>query len=149
MANSKEWKLTNEMDGFKEEKIDFGEYESSFRRWLVSQLDSEKMTFQEARSRFKIGSKDYISIMKRWQERYSEEFHLSLQAMSSKERADNKELDNRIKELEKQLELAQMKNVALNTMIDIAETDYKLQIRKKSGLKRFMLSCSRGGSFTT
>ena len=56
--------------------------------------------------------------------------------MSSKERADNSKLDQRIKALEKQLELAQLKNVALNTMIDIAEKDYKLSIRKKSGPKQ-------------
>ena len=52
--------------------------------------------------------------------------------MSSKERVDNTSLEKRIKELERQLELAQMKNVGLNTMIDIAEQDYKLEIRKKS-----------------
>lgn len=56
--------------------------------------------------------------------------------MSSKDRTDNKKLEQRIKELEKQLELAQMKNVAINTMIDIAEKDYKLEIRKKSGPKQ-------------
>lgn len=56
--------------------------------------------------------------------------------MSSKDRADNGELEKRIKELENQLKLAQMKNVALNTMIDIAEKDYKLAIRKKSGPKQ-------------
>ena len=56
--------------------------------------------------------------------------------MSSKDRADNTELEKRIEELEKQLELSRMKNVALNTMIDIAEQDYKLSIRKKSGPKQ-------------
>ena len=56
--------------------------------------------------------------------------------MSAKERTDHKAQEKRIKELEKQLELAQMKNVALNTMIDIAENDYKLKIRKKSGPKQ-------------
>lgn len=136
MEKPKEWKLTNQMDGFKDEKVDYGQYEPSFRRWLVSQLDSGKMTFQEARDRFKITSKDYLRIFRKWQELYSEELHLSLQSMSSKDRADNKKLEDRIKDLEKQLELAQMKNVALNTMIDIAETDYKLQIRKKSGPKQ-------------
>ena len=53
--------------------------------------------------------------------------------MSVQERTDVKALEKRIKELEKQLELAQMKVVALNTVIDIAEKNYKLEIRKKSG----------------
>ena len=94
------------------------------------------MSSQEARDRFQLCTTEYKKIIKRWQERYSDELHLSLQAMSSKERADNKALEKRIKELEKQLELAQMKNVGLNTMIDIAEQDYKLEIRKKSGPKQ-------------
>jgi transposase len=75
-------------------------------------------------------------VFKRWQELYSDELHLSLKTMSSKDRADNSKLEKRIEELEKQLKLAQMKNVALNAMIDIAEKDYKLAIRKKSGPKQ-------------
>jgi predicted RND superfamily exporter protein len=94
------------------------------------------MSFQEARDRFGLSPNYYTVILKRWQEKYSDQLHLSLSLMTSKERADNKALEKRIKELEKQLELAQMKNVGLNTMIDIAEQDYKLEIRKKSGPKQ-------------
>ena len=102
----------------------------------MSELDAESMSMHEARDRFHLNSKEYKKIIKKWQDRYSEELHLSLQVMSSKDRTDNKKLEQRIKELEKQLELAQMKNVAINTMIDIAEKDYKLEIRKKSGPKQ-------------
>jgi predicted RNase H-like nuclease (RuvC/YqgF family) len=94
------------------------------------------MTYQEARERFSLSIWDYKKIIKRWQERYSNEIHLSLRAMSAKERTDVKALEKRIKELEGQLERAQMKNVGLETMIDIAENDYKLEIRKKSGPKQ-------------
>ena len=128
--------LADNMDGFKPEIIDYRNYEISFRRWLVSQIDSGKMSSEEARERFKLSPTEYKKIIKRWQERYSDELHISLQAMSSKERSSNSELEKRINELEKQLEFAQMKNVALNTMIDIAEQEYKLVIRKKSGPKQ-------------
>jgi tetrahydromethanopterin S-methyltransferase subunit G len=94
------------------------------------------MSMQDARDRFHLNPTEYKRIIKRWQERYSDELHLSLQAMTTKDRADNNKLEKRIKDLEKQLEMAQMKNVALNTMIDIAENDYKLEIRKKSGPKQ-------------
>ncbi|MCY1722307.1 hypothetical protein OU798_18275 [Prolixibacteraceae bacterium Z1-6] len=136
MKKGKEAMLTDSMNGFKEKKINYNDYEVSFRRWLISMIDSEKISIQEARNRFQLSPTEYKKIIKRWQERYSDELHLSLQAMSSKARADNKKLEQRIKELEKQLDLAQMKNVALNTMIDIAENDYKLEIRKKSGPKQ-------------
>lgn len=135
MKKGKEAMLSDHMEGFQEKSINYNAYEVSFRRWLVGQIDAEKMSFQQARDRFDLGSQ-YRRIIRNWQERYSDDIHLSLQAMSGKERTDVKALEKRIKELEKQLELAKMKNVGLNTMIDIAEQDYKLEIRKKSGPKQ-------------
>lgn len=136
MKKGKEAMLTDYMDGFKEKKVNYSDYELSFRRWLISMIDSEKISLQEARDRFHLSPVEYTKIIKRWQGRYSDEIHLSLRAMSAKERTDVKALEKRVRELEKQLERAQMKNVALNTMIDIAENDYKLEIRKKSGPKQ-------------
>ena len=127
--------LTENMEGFHQEQIDLRKYEPSFRRWLVGEIESGRMSWQEARSRFKLPHR-FDKIYKNWQPRYSDQIHLSLRVMSAKERTDIKALEKQIKELEKQLELAQMKNVGLNTMIDIAEQDYKLEIRKKSGPKQ-------------
>jgi len=90
------------------------------------------MSWQEARSRFNLPHR-FDTIYKYWQEKYSEDIVLTLPLMSAKDRTNNQELEKRVKDLEKQLELAQMKIVALNTVIDIAEKDYKLEIRKKSG----------------
>lgn len=127
--------LSDNMEGFHQEKEDFSRYETSFRRWLVLEIDSGRMSVSEAREVFKLPRR-FDKTYKHWQGKYSDEIHLSLQAMSAKERTNYKAQEKRIKELEKQLELAQMKNVALNTMIDIAENDYKLKIRKKSGPKQ-------------
>jgi hypothetical protein len=127
--------LSDSMEGFRQLKEDYSKYEPSFRRWLISELDSGRMSVAEAREKFKL-PRHFGQTYREWQVKYSDEIHLSLRSMSSQERADNKKLEQRIKELEKQLELAQMKNVALNTMIDIAESDYKLEIRKKSGPKQ-------------
>lgn len=127
--------LSDNMEGFNQEKEDYSKHEPSFRRWLVLEIDSGRMSIAEAREAFKL-PRHFGQTYKEWQVKYSDEIHLSLQAMSAKERTDHKAQEKRIKELEKQLELAQMKNVALNTMIDIAENDYKLKIRKKSGPKQ-------------
>ncbi len=127
--------LSDNMEGFLQEKVDYSLYETSFRRWLVAEIDSGRMSVKESQIKFKL-PKRFNSTYRIWQKKYSDEIHLSLQTMSSKDRTDNQKLEQRIKELEKQLELAQMKNVAINTMIDIAEKDYKLVIRKKSGPKQ-------------
>lgn len=47
-----------------------------------------------------------------------------------------KELEAKVQKLESQLEYEQFRTLALNTMIDIAERDLKISIRKKAGAKR-------------
>jgi hypothetical protein len=127
--------LTDTMEGFTQEKLDLGKYETSFRRWLVCEIESGRMSWQEARAKFHLPY-HFDVLYKNWQQKYSEQIVLTLPLMSAQERTDNRELEKRIKELEKQLEHAQMKVVALNTVIDIAEKSYKLEIRKKYGPKQ-------------
>jgi hypothetical protein len=127
--------LTNTMEGFKQEKVDYSKYETSFRRWLVQEIESGRISWQDARSKFQMPYR-FDTIYKEWQKRYSEEIIVSLPLMSAKDRTDSKKLEERIKQLEKELELAQMKVVAVNMMVDIAEKEYKLDIRKKYGPKQ-------------
>jgi hypothetical protein len=84
MKKGKEAMLTDHMDGFQEKKINYKDYEVSFRRWLVSEIDSERMSMQEARDRFSLPKRDYKMLIRRWQNRYSDTIHLSLRAMSAK-----------------------------------------------------------------
>ena len=48
---------------------------------------------------------------------------------------ENEGLKKRVKELEDRLRYAELQNLALNTMIDIAE-EQGIRIRKKSGAKQ-------------
>ena len=47
-----------------------------------------------------------------------------------------KELQVRVRELEKELHLAKLKAEMLETIIDLAEEQFNLDIRKKSGAKQ-------------
>lgn len=127
--------LSDNMEGFKQEKVDYSKFETSFRRWLVQEIESGRMSWQDARNKFQMPHRFDI-VYKEWQKKYSEEILVSLPLMSAKDKTDNKKLEERIKQLEKELELAQMKVTAYNIMIDIAEKDYKLEIRKKYGPKQ-------------
>jgi len=127
--------LTDNMEGFKQSEVDYRKYETSFRRWLVQEIESQRMSWQEARTRFDLPY-HFERRYKEWQLKYSQEIILSLPLMTAKDRLDIKTLEARNKELEKQLELAQMRLTAVNTMVDIAEKEYKLEIRKKSGPKQ-------------
>lgn len=110
--------------------------QEAFRRWLVREIVSGRMTQTQAINRFDFGVKDGYTLLAHWIKRYSPSIPVTLPVMSEKEKQKLEALQKQLKELEKQLENAQMKNVALETMIDVAEEQLKIKIRKKSGPKR-------------
>ena len=112
------------------------QYQHAFRRWLVREIESERLTIGSALERFDFGSSDPSRLLKDWIKRYSSPVLLTLPVMTEKERQQSQALEKRLKSLEKQLELAQMKNIALETMIDVAEEQLKTPIRKKFGPKQ-------------
>ena len=61
---------------------------------------------------------------------------LSLPDMTAEDRQQLASLQKQNKALEKQLEDARMKNIALDLLIDVAEEKLKISIRKKPGAKQ-------------
>jgi transposase-like protein len=64
---------------------------------------------------------------------------ISIQKAMSKEvdkTPQERKLEAKIKELEKALEQERLRTLALDTMINVAERDLKISIRKKSGTKQ-------------
>ena len=84
--------LTDNMEGFKQESVDLKQYETSFRRWLVQEIESKRMSWQEARSRFQLPFRFDITY-KEWQKKYSQEIILSLPLMTAEERINLKKLE--------------------------------------------------------
>jgi transposase len=61
---------------------------------------------------------------------------ISLKAIKSIEESfENLQLKKRVTELEKQLKDAELKAIAFSTMVDIAEKEFKIPIRKKFNTK--------------
>ncbi len=106
------------------------------KRWIVREVQSGRITMGEAKELFADRSKDPQGLIRSWMKDYSPDIPLTLPVMTEKERAKLDAAHKRMKELEKQLEDAQMKNIALETMIDIAEEQLKISIRKKPGPKQ-------------
>jgi hypothetical protein len=94
------------------------------------------MSIQQAVDQFNFQSKAPTNLVKSWIKRYAPQIVVSLPVMTEKERNKQEVLLKRIKELEKQLEDAQMKNIALETLIDVAEEQLKIPIRKKAGARQ-------------
>jgi hypothetical protein len=106
------------------------------KRWLVREIESGRMTIGEAKEHVEMFSKDPRALIDSWRKRFSPEIAFTLPLMTEKEKQKLEAAHKRMKELEKQLEDAQMKNIALETMIDIAEEQLRISIRKKSGPKQ-------------
>ncbi len=111
-------------------------YEISFRRWLVREIEELRLTPAQAIERFNLHPTNGYTLIHKWRLKYAGEMVLSLPEMTFQEKQDLALLQARTKELEKQLEQAKMYNIALNTLIDVAEEKLKISIRKKPGAKR-------------
>jgi transposase-like protein len=118
--------------GFAERlKID---YPFSFKRWIAREVESKRMTISEVKEKYQLTITD--AAINNWVNRYGLGDLLSLPVMTAEEKQEKAVLERRVKELEKALELAKFKNIAIETMIDIAEEQLKISIRKKSGPKQ-------------
>ena len=106
------------------------------KRWIVRELENGRMTMEKAMEIVAPHSKDPYALIYYWRKKYAPEIALTLPVMTEKERQRLEAVQKRVKELERQLEAAQMKNIALETMIDVAEEQLKVSIRKKSGPKQ-------------
>lgn len=107
---------------------------------IVQEYLESSMSQQELMSKHGFRGNSSIS---RWMRKfglsYPTEERLKIVHQMSKEDSkpqQERELEQKIKNLEKELEHEKLRTRALNTMIDIAEKELKISIRKKSGAKQ-------------
>ena len=84
-----------------------------------------------------------VNTIKKWMRKFDmqapsqQEIELQRTMAKQKEKTPyERELEAKVAKLEQQLDYEQLGTLALDTMIEIAERDLKISIRKKSGAKR-------------
>lgn len=111
-------------------------YNDSFRRKVVEEVLSGSIFIAAAAKKYGIPHRSTVSSWIKW---YSKNNDIAISILSSvstqKENKSPNELE-RIKELEAALEAAKLKIIGLETLIDVAEEQLKIDIRKKSGTKQ-------------
>ena len=112
------------------------DYEISFRRWLVREIEEGRMSTTEAVKAFNFDPSSGGKLISNWRKKYAVTMFLPLPTMTAQEKQELAALQKQLKAMEKQLEEARMRNIALNTLIDVAETQLKIDIRKKPGAKQ-------------
>lgn len=110
------------------------DYPIAFKRWIGREIESKQISIEEAKVKYQLHICERS--IRDWAARYGLGKELSLPPMTLAEKQEKLALEKRVKELEKALEIAKFKNIAIETMIDIAEEQLKISIRKKSGPKQ-------------
>jgi transposase-like protein len=107
---------------------------------IVHEYLNSSATQEELKRKYNFGGNNNIS---NWMRKFGlskpSEEQIKLHQFMSKEKQKStleQELELKIKKLEDDLKREQFRTMALNTMIDIAERELKVDIRKKSGAKR-------------
>jgi transposase len=74
----------------------------------------------------------------RWAKQFSSELagHINIPVMTAQEQKDFESLKKQNEALKAKLEYEQMKNFALETMVDLAKSELGIDLRKNSGAKQ-------------
>lgn len=100
---------------------------------IVKEIVTKVFSISEAAAHYDL-SKDSV---KKWCSKYSSQLSDLNEEPVTKKKVDQNPLDtDRIYRLERALEDANLKIIGLETMINIAEKDLKIDIRKKPGTKQ-------------
>ena len=99
---------------------------------VVKQIITGAFTIKTASAHFGMS----ISTLERWCLKYSSQLSGSTDPMAKKRANESTPESERIRQLERALEDANLKILGLETIINIAEKDLKIDIRKKPGTKQ-------------
>jgi len=106
-------------------------YDPAFKRKICLEYLSGTLSLTPLGKKYNIGGSGTI---KAWVNKYQQEQHLlKLQSMVTDPPESNDSQE--YQKLQKQLKEAELKILALETMIDIAEDEFAIEIRKKPGTK--------------
>jgi transposase-like protein len=106
------------------------------RRSLVRSVEEGRMTLLEAKTAYNLISTDTVRRYLREAEREKAELHRIATLMDKNEVRPEAISSEDVKALKKALEEAELKIKALNTLIDVAEDQFKIPIRKKPGARQ-------------
>lgn len=122
-------------------------YTEEFQRMVAKAYYTSNKSLVKIGKEFNVKSGTVFHWVKRYQSDYLESVavHQEISTFQSvvntapkmkKEKLSPEQMEQRIKELEAQLKQEQMRSITLDKMIDVAEQELQISIRKKSGAKQ-------------
>jgi transposase-like protein len=120
----------------KEKMLEQFEFSDDLREKVIGLVLYQKRPAKDVAKKYGLPNVHIISNWVRIYKKKLERGAIILPPMESKKRKDTKTLKRRIKQLERSLEKANVLIYGLNNMIDYAEKEMKVSIRKKPGTKQ-------------
>lgn len=121
-------------------KLKVKSYTDEFKLQVVQEYLNTNASQEEINKKYSIVNKNSIT---KWMRKFDlqapSDEQIELQRTMGKQKAKTTyelELEAKVKKLEQQVDYQELKALALSTMIDIAERELKISIRKKSGAKQ-------------
>ncbi|KAA6330932.1 hypothetical protein EZS27_020412 [termite gut metagenome] len=115
-------------------------YSKEFRERVLTAYYNSSESLAMIAHRFQVKQDTVSSWVYRKNSSSNQENTITLEASNvmpmKKEKLTPEQMEQRILDLEQDLEQEKMRSVCLNKMIDIAERELKIDIRKKSGAKQ-------------
>lgn len=112
------------------------EYTQAFKEKIVLEVIYQGKPVQKAVEEYDLPSTYTLQMWIRQFQKQLENGMIVLPSMTEQQKADLKASEQRIKELEKALEYANVIIFSLNHLIDFAEKELQVPIRKKGGTKQ-------------
>jgi len=116
------------------EKMKRRSYTQLQKRTIITAIEQGRISIKDAKIAYKIRSE---KIIRNWISQYkSEKVEICIEKIPPMAKKDKDSTQSQNEALQKALQEAELKIKALNTLIDVAEEQLKIDIRKKSGAKR-------------
>ena len=112
------------------------EFTQAFKEKVALEVFYQGKDIQKAVEEYDLPS---IYTVQMWIRQFQKQLQsgmIVLPAMTAEQKANFKEAEHRIKELEKALEYANVVIFSLNHLVDFAEKQFSISIRKKAGSKQ-------------
>ena len=110
-------------------------YEESFMRMVVREFETGDLSLRQVALKFGIRYQN----IQYWKARFGNDIAVLTtqcdQPMTPEEQKEQAALKKQLAQLQKENEYLKMKELALETMIDIAKEEFNIDLRKKSGTK--------------
>jgi transposase len=111
-------------------------YNEAFMRMVVRESLKGELSVKELAKKFDLPHYNTVTVWRRYLKNKIDDIEDLGKPLSKDQKRDASNLKKRTEELEKALTMANLKIAGLETMIDIAEEELHIQIRKKPGTKQ-------------